>query len=192
MGIGGDYNSISNFTNDINTDFYWSMYLKAGSQTNWPNRFQKMMEFPFSVFYVQPQNGIAARDNPTNFILLETLPASRTTSFRLSAERDGGQMDETRWYFFSGHSKRNSPTDFFLKVDRSTRLAMSPRANTTSQAQFSIGLINACSTDSWNSEMWMDQVTTSTQEIFAPAEIWGCPTDDDASDGRGMRMVPSG
>jgi hypothetical protein len=149
--------------------------------TNWASvwGFQKHIEVPKGVFYWQPPNGgTSSGRNPQNFMLFNTSVGRAETAAAFSP--DGGRILDDRWYYVQIQYRKIAPTIFRVIVNGEVVMNFSPRANANNSLYVLTGFINACTlTDNnfFDVEQWQDMLVHSqTNEIFAPTEVWLCPT----------------
>jgi len=151
--------------------------------TDWAtvSGFQKHIEVPKGVFYWQPTNGgTSSRRNPQNFILFNTSIGTTETSAAFSP--DGGRILDDRWYYVQIQYKKTSPTIFRVTVNGEVVMNARPRENLNNSLYVLTGFINACTVypgdnDFFDVEQWQDALVHSqTHEIYAPTEVWLCPT----------------
>jgi hypothetical protein len=151
--------------------------------TNWASvwNFQKHIEVPKAVFYWQPGNGgTPSRQNPQTFILFNTAVGRVETSAAFSP--DGGRILDDRWYYVQIQYKKTAPTIFRVTVNGEVVMDATPRANGFASLYVLTGFVNACTgypgdRNFFDVEQWQDMLVHSqTNEIYAPTEVWLCPT----------------
>ena len=157
--------------------------LRFHRNTNWASvwNFQKHIEIPKAVFYWQPINGgTSSRQNPSTFMLFNTAAGRSEASAGFSP--DGGRILDDRWYYIQIQYKKTAPTLFRVTVNGEVVMNVSPRPNGFSSLYVLTGFVNACTgfpgdNNFFDVEQWQDMLVHSqTNEIFAPTEVWLCPT----------------
>jgi hypothetical protein len=160
-GQGQSY-SYTGLNDSASSSSYWlRVYVRYNTLTNWPTNHMKMIEAMGAVYYFQPA-GDASRNNPPSWNAFHN-------GFSHYVPNPGGQIQNNRWYAVELHWSV-SPNIYDVWVDGVQIYSGTP----TPPAKMSwllFGVINACSTGSWDVEHWMDGLAVGQQRIYPSAIV---------------------
>jgi hypothetical protein len=163
QGIGQDYANVVVEDSASRNDAWVRFYVRYRRNSNWPNNFQKLVEFLNSGYYFQPDPRSApSGGNPYAWNAFHD-GANHNVS------NPSGQFQNNRWYAVELHWQV-SPRLYEAWVDGVKIYSGTPTSGASFQI-FLFGVINACGTQSWDIEEWIDGLAIGHQRIYPSAVV---------------------
>jgi hypothetical protein len=163
-GIGQSYASIP-ISDLANRNEIWiRAYVRYNRlSADWPNNFIKMLEPLGSQYLFQP-NGrqLAPNTNPRTWYMVHS-------GSPVPVNNPGGELQNNRWYAIELHFKA-SPRVYEAWIDGAKIYTGTPSMSGTWQL-FLFGVINACGTESWDIELWVDGLAFGSQRVYPSALV---------------------
>jgi hypothetical protein len=157
-GIGQDYANLGVDDAANRNEMWVRAYVRYNRlSAYWPNNFIKMLEPLNSGYYFQPDGRqLASGENPFRWYILHN-------GVSLTRSNPGGNLQNHRWYAVELHF-RASPPIFEAWVDGTQVYSATPTYSAAWQL-FLFGVINACGTQSWDIEMWVDGLVLGSRRL---------------------------
>jgi hypothetical protein len=163
-GIGQNYANVPLIDPANRSELWVRAYVRYNRvSAYWPTVFIKMLEPLNSGYYFQPNPlGVSSGHNPANWHI-----AHNGNSF--SVGNPGGEIQNHRWYAVELHF-RVSPALYEAWVDGARVYTATP-TNAVAWQLFLFGVINACGSQSWDVEHWIDGLALGRQRIYPSAIV---------------------
>jgi hypothetical protein len=158
-GVGQDYANLTISDAANRNELWMRTYIRYNRlSAYWPDNFIKMLEPLNSGYYFQPDGRqLSSGENPFRWYILHNGVA-------LTRSNPSGHLVNNRWYAVELHF-RASPPVFEAWVDGAPVYSATPTASTQWQL-FLFGVINACGSQSWNIDLWMDGLALGSRRIY--------------------------
>jgi hypothetical protein len=142
---------------------YWvRVYVRWHRLTNWPTNYAKMLYALGAGYYLQPQ-GARAGEMPSGM---------NATHDGTSNDVNTGKLVDGRWYAVEVHWRAATPRIYEVFWDgRQVYRAKPGTAGKGDLGALLIGIINACGSEPWDIEHWMDGLAVAGQRIYPSAVV---------------------
>jgi hypothetical protein len=156
--------------NTLAGDVWLRVYARWNRRSNWPNAYMKMLYALTAGYYFQPAGADAGR-NP-----VEANAQHDGTAHHVAVP--GGEIRNGRWYAVELHWKTTPPYAYEAYWDGVRVYRAAPVNGYGATGAILFGIVNACGTDPWDVEHWMDGLALATTRIFPSAmvEVGNSPT----------------